>query len=140
MDARGARGLIRSTATPLLPITRLKLCTYSLFYPLSRLYVLPLLQNEKIPAPKFLDRGKTICNIAEMSTEKLCFGDGENQGAHTAAISDFSKDEKREDHLSVYCRVCAATRQRAWKKANPEKVRAAKRLYRARQKENLCSE
>lgn len=67
-------------------------------------------------------------------TSKICFGDGDAQPQHTADVSDFPQDSRRGDGLSVYCRICAAARQRRWKHANPEKVRAAKKLYRERKK------
>jgi hypothetical protein len=38
------------------------------------------------------------------------------------------------DGLSVYCKKCAAEIQKAWKDANPEKVRADKQRYKARMK------
>lgn len=67
---------------------------------------------------------------------KFCYGDGKDQPPHLVAKSDFTADASREDGLCVYCKICNAARQRAWKKANPEKVRAAKRAYRKSQKEN----
>jgi len=62
--------------------------------------------------------------------QKLCFGDGDKQPQHVADLDQFPSDARRDDKLSVYCRKCAAARQRRWKHANPDKVRAAKRAYR----------
>jgi hypothetical protein len=64
---------------------------------------------------------------------KYCFGDGLNQTAHIIAKDKFSKDASRPDGLAAYCKDCAASRQRQWKHANPEKVKAAKRNYRKNQ-------
>lgn len=60
---------------------------------------------------------------------KVCWGDGEDQLQHLVAKSEFTKDARRDDGLCVYCRTCNATRQRAWKRANPDKVKAARRAY-----------
>lgn len=60
---------------------------------------------------------------------KLCPGTSERP-AHTDLSDKFSKDKARGDGLCVYCRECAAWRQRQWKRNNPDKVRAAKALYR----------
>ena len=60
---------------------------------------------------------------------KFCFGDGVDQPQHIVSKSDFSTDKSRADGLCVYCKECYASRQRVWKIENPEKVRAAKRLY-----------
>ena len=65
---------------------------------------------------------------------KFCYGDGENQPPHIVPKSEFSMDSRREDGLSVYCRSCAAARQRAWKHANKDKVREAKKAYLRRTK------
>lgn len=62
-------------------------------------------------------------------TSKLCPGTSERI-AHTEISDKFSKDKARGDGLCVYCRECAAWRQRQWKRNNPEKVKAAKALYR----------
>lgn len=64
---------------------------------------------------------------------KLCFGSAERT-SHIVAKDKFTKDAARDDGLSVYCKECAAARQRAWKHANPEKVKAAKQAYREKQK------
>ena len=66
--------------------------------------------------------------------QKTCFGDGEDQEQHALDSAKFSSDSRRDDGLSVYCRECAAARQRRWKHENPEKVKLAKKDYRARQK------
>ncbi len=66
---------------------------------------------------------------------KYCFGDGINQPPHIVAKSDFSMDARREDGLCVYCKTCAAARQRAWKQANPDKVKQAKKVYLSKQKQ-----
>jgi hypothetical protein len=54
----------------------------------------------------------------------------------TLPLSGFTKNAARVDGLSVYCKPCAAERQREWKHNNPEKVRAAKRQYRQSLKES----
>jgi len=66
---------------------------------------------------------------------KFCFGDGINRSPHIVAKSDFSTDRTREDGLCVYCKECNASRQRAWKHDNPEKVKQAKQAYRKSKKE-----
>lgn len=66
---------------------------------------------------------------------KFCYGSAD-QPPHLVAKSEFSADRTREDGLCVYCKVCNAARQRAWKHANPEKVRAAKAAYLKNQKES----
>lgn len=60
---------------------------------------------------------------------KYCFGDGLQQTAHFVPKDRFSTDQSRPDGLSAYCKACAASRQRQWKHANPDKVRASKRAY-----------
>lgn len=60
---------------------------------------------------------------------KICYGSPEKP-AHVVAKSEFTRDAARDDGLAVYCKACAAARQRAWKHANPEKVKAAKQAYR----------
>ena len=65
---------------------------------------------------------------------KFCYGSAD-QPPHLAAKSEFSADRTREDGLCVYCKVCNAARQRAWKHAHPEKVKAAKAEYLKNQKE-----
>lgn len=70
-----------------------------------------------------------------MMPTKFCWGDGENQPRHIMPKSEFTRDARRDDGLCVYCKVCNATRQRAWKHANPDKVRESRRAYRKSQKE-----
>ena len=65
---------------------------------------------------------------------KFCFGSAD-QPPHLVAKSEFSLDARREDGLCVYCKTCAAARQRAWKHAHPAKVKAAKRAYLESKKE-----
>jgi hypothetical protein len=60
---------------------------------------------------------------------KMCFGNNEDQPQHLVPKSEFSPDKSRDDGLCVYCKSCAAARQRAWKHANQAKVKAAKRAY-----------
>ena len=60
---------------------------------------------------------------------KICHGSAD-QPAHVVAKDQFTADKTRDDGLAVYCRSCAAARQRAWKHANQEKVRESKRRYR----------
>ena len=63
------------------------------------------------------------------TTSKTCPGTPE-QPAHTQLTDMFSRDKARPDGLCVYCKPCMAWRQRQWKRNNPDKVRAAKALYR----------
>lgn len=60
---------------------------------------------------------------------KLCPGTSERV-AHTELTDKFPKNKARSDGLAVYCRECAAWHQRQWKRKNPDKVKAAKALYR----------
>ena len=63
---------------------------------------------------------------------KICHGSAD-QSMHSVAKDKFTADKTRDDGLAVYCKSCAAARQRAWKHANPEKVIAAKKAYRESQ-------
>lgn len=54
------------------------------------------------------------------------------QEAHVMPTTAFASDKSRLDGLAPYCRLCAATKQREWKRRNPEKVRAMKNRYRLR--------
>ena len=65
---------------------------------------------------------------------KFCFGSAD-QPMHLVAKSEFTADASRDDGLCVYCKSCSAARQRAWKHANQDKVKAAKRDYLKRRKE-----
>ena len=67
---------------------------------------------------------------------KVCPGHGD-QPAHTlpATPEFFTANANRPLGLAVYCRLCAAAKQREWKHSHPEKVRAAKKAYRLKQKE-----
>jgi hypothetical protein len=67
-------------------------------------------------------------------TTKFCFGNGADQGPHIVDESLFTRDSRRDDGLAVYCKFCAATRQRAWKHSNADKVREAKRAWRNKHK------
>lgn len=64
-------------------------------------------------------------------TTKTCPGAGE-QVTHTEETTLFASDRSRIDALAPYCKKCAATKQREWKRKNPEKVRAAKAKHRLR--------
>jgi hypothetical protein len=64
-------------------------------------------------------------------TTKSCPGAG-TQEAHVEETLVFASDRSRRDGLAPYCKKCAATKQREWKKLNPEKVKAAKLKYRQR--------
>ena len=46
----------------------------------------------------------------------------------------FSKNVQNPDGLAYYCRLCNAEKQREWKTAHPEEVRAAKSDYLKRQR------
>lgn len=67
-----------------------------------------------------------------MIPTKFCFGSAD-QPPHVVTKDKFSPDKRRPDGLCVYCKTCNAARQRAWKHANPEKVKASKRNYRKSQ-------
>lgn len=69
-------------------------------------------------------------------TTKACPGNPPDQQPHVEDVSMFSRDRSRKDGMAPYCRTCAAARQRAWKQAHPDKVRAAKQKY--RQKVTPC--
>ena len=47
----------------------------------------------------------------------------------TLPIADFGKNMQTPDGLSYYCRKCAYGKQQAYRKANPEAARAARRRY-----------
>jgi len=64
---------------------------------------------------------------------KTCPGDGRKP--HTLSVSEFTKNASRADGLSVYCKTCAAAKQRRWKHEHPEEVRKAKADYRQREKQ-----
>lgn len=68
-------------------------------------------------------------------TTKFCFGNGIDQPQHIVSKAEFSSDASRDDGLSVYCKACAAARQRKWKHDNTDKVREAKRAYRHKQRQ-----
>ncbi len=63
-------------------------------------------------------------------SSKMCPGTA-NHPAHLldASTVNFSSNRSRLDGLSVYCRECAAERQRLWKEANQSKVKAARKEY-----------
>lgn len=44
-------------------------------------------------------------------------------------VVEFGRNRQSIDGLHYYCKTCAAKRQRAWAKANPEKVTAMRRSY-----------
>ena len=51
--------------------------------------------------------------------------------------AEFSKNAQNRDGLAYYCRVCNAAKQREWKKANPDKVKAWKQRYLVKMRERL---
>jgi hypothetical protein len=63
-------------------------------------------------------------------TTKSCPGAG--IPAHVEAVDLFASDKSRIDGKAPYCKICAAVKQKEWKKRNPEKVRAAQAKYRKR--------
>jgi hypothetical protein len=65
---------------------------------------------------------------------KTCPG-AKPRPAHTEPVSAFAADKNRPDGLFVYCRKCAAQKQREWRERNPDKVRAARLKYRTRASE-----
>lgn len=67
-------------------------------------------------------------------SQKLCFGDGYAQRQHAVDVELFGSDARRDDGLNVYCKKCAAARQKRWKQSNPLKVQNMKRAYRLSQK------
>jgi hypothetical protein len=56
--------------------------------------------------------------------------------AHTLPIEEFTFNRSRPDGRAVYCKTCAAAKQRKWKKEHPDKVREWKRNYRLKEKEH----
>lgn len=50
-------------------------------------------------------------------------------------LDQFSKNRQNPDGLAYYCRACNARKQREWKHAHPDKVKAWKRRYREKQNE-----
>jgi hypothetical protein len=44
-------------------------------------------------------------------------------------ITEFGRNRQSVDGLHYYCRSCSSAKQRAWAKANTEKVAAARRKY-----------
>lgn len=66
-------------------------------------------------------------------TTRTCPGHGE-QGAHTLPLESFGSNVSRADGIAAYCKKCNAAIQKDWRKAHPEKVLAAKRKAREREK------
>lgn len=48
----------------------------------------------------------------------------------TKSVSEFNRHKKSKDKLAYLCKTCAQMAVRAWEKANPEKVRASRKLWR----------
>lgn len=49
---------------------------------------------------------------------------------HTPKVlTDFGRNRQTVDGLNYYCKACAADKQAAWVKANPEKAKASKNKY-----------
>jgi len=44
-------------------------------------------------------------------------------------LSAFGRNRQSVDGLHYYCKACAAARQRAWAKANQEKVKSMRIVY-----------
>lgn len=44
-------------------------------------------------------------------------------------VAAFGRNSNNPDGLTTYCRACQNARQRAWKAANPDKVRRWRRRY-----------
>lgn len=44
-------------------------------------------------------------------------------------LTEFGKDKKRKDGLNPYCKNCHNVKNKVWKKANREKVKATNRTY-----------
>lgn len=44
-------------------------------------------------------------------------------------VSEFGRNRQSPDGLHYFCRMAAAARQRAWAKANPDKIRTARAAY-----------
>ena len=55
---------------------------------------------------------------------KTCSSCGEN-----LPLSAFGRNRQAPDGLHYYCKSCAASRQRRWAKANPDKVKAMRADY-----------
>jgi hypothetical protein len=62
---------------------------------------------------------------------KRCPGT-KTQQPHTEDYAEFSDSTTRPDGKAAFCRHCAAEVQREWKRANPEKVKAARIAYAAK--------
>lgn len=60
---------------------------------------------------------------------KFCPGT-DTQPKHEEDLSEFTDDKNRSDGKAAYCKYCAAEKQRAWKRANADKVKAARKEYR----------
>jgi hypothetical protein len=50
-------------------------------------------------------------------------------------VAQFGRNRQAVDGLHYYCKLCAAARQRAWALAHPETVRAMRRSYLKRMRE-----
>ena len=59
---------------------------------------------------------------------------GHNRTPHVALTSEFGTNASRADGLAPYCKLCAASQQREWKRNHPDKVRENKRKYREKEK------
>jgi hypothetical protein len=51
-------------------------------------------------------------------------------------LQEFSSNIRNPDGLAVYCRICNAEKQREWKHANKDKVKAWKARYREKCKQS----
>jgi hypothetical protein len=68
-----------------------------------------------------------------VSGTKICPGTG-GHPRHVEQLHNFTNDKNRADGKAAFCKFCAAAIQRAWRQANPGKVRAYKQLVRDRKK------
>lgn len=48
----------------------------------------------------------------------------------TKDLSEFNRQSSNRDGYCTQCRVCRSAKKKAWKKANPDKVKAEKQRYR----------
>ena len=62
------------------------------------------------------------------------------QCGRTKAIADFARARQAPNGVRSFCKECSAAKMRAWKMANPEKVREASRRYAAKSVEQRAEQ
>ena len=55
------------------------------------------------------------------------------------AVSEFSKDARGRDGRRSWCKACLCAQQRAYREANPEKIRIYDKAYREANREKECA-